>query len=73
MSVGIVQKWTVEFMAGLRHIHKAMITHADIKPDNVLVNDPKRAIALKICDLGSACDSFEKENHGYIVQLFPIL
>ncbi len=41
--------------------------HADIKPDNVLVNDPQKSSTLKICDLGSAMDSHEMEFTSYMV------
>ncbi|CAD7936681.1 unnamed protein product [Amoebophrya sp. A120] len=70
VSLGLAQQWTKQFMVGLRHIHRNGIIHADIKPDNLLVNDPNKQILLKICDLGSALDSHEVESNGYQVSRF---
>ncbi|KAI4145994.1 MAG: hypothetical protein LQ340_006079, partial [Diploschistes diacapsis] len=53
---------------GLTLLRKCNILHADLKPDNVLVND-SRAL-LKICDLGSASDASENEITPYLVSRF---
>lgn len=57
-------------MIGLRHMHRHGVVHADIKPDNLLVNNPlskDRNYVLKICDLGSALDNHELELTQYQV------
>jgi len=42
--------------------------HADIKPDNILVNEQKTV--LKLCDLGSASDASENDITPYLVSRF---
>jgi len=49
-------------------MRKLDVMHADLKPDNVLVNDAKTI--LKICDLGSASDTSEMEITPYLVSRF---
>ena len=53
---------------GLSLLRKCNILHADIKPDNVLVNDSQNM--LKICDLGSASDASENDITQYLVSRF---
>jgi serine/threonine-protein kinase PRP4 len=43
-----------QMFVGLGHMRKCSIIHADIKPDNILVNESRSV--LKICDLGTAID-----------------
>eukprot|EP00455_Lapot_gusevi_P020362 TRINITY_DN2161_c0_g2_i10.p1 TRINITY_DN2161_c0_g2~~TRINITY_DN2161_c0_g2_i10.p1 ORF type:complete len:210 (-),score=31.75 TRINITY_DN2161_c0_g2_i10:83-712(-) len=52
----------------LRHLKKCNIIHADIKPDNMLVND--KLNILKICDFGSATSVAEMEITPYLVSRF---
>jgi len=49
-------------------MRKANILHADLKPDNLLVNDARNI--LKICDLGSASDASENEITPYLVSRY---
>ncbi|MCO5593087.1 hypothetical protein L7F22_047093 [Adiantum nelumboides] len=49
-------------------MRKADVMHADIKPDNILVNESKTV--LKVCDLGSASDLTEMEITPYLVSRF---
>lgn len=49
-------------------MRKANILHADLKPDNLLVNDARHI--LKICDLGSASDASENEITPYLVSRY---
>ncbi|KAK8872952.1 kinase-like domain-containing protein [Apiospora arundinis] len=43
-----------QMFVALAHMRKCTIIHADIKPDNILVNESRNV--LKICDLGTAID-----------------
>jgi len=53
---------------GLNIKAKTNIMHADIKPDNILVNEQKTL--LKLCDLGSASDASENDITPYLVSRF---
>lgn len=57
-NVGINLKATktyaYQIFVALAHMRKCSIIHADLKPDNILVNETRNI--LKICDLGTAID-----------------
>ena len=55
-------------LIGLMRMAKCEIMHADIKPDNILVNKARNII--KICDLGSASKTSECEITPYLVSRF---
>ena len=48
----------IQLIDQIKHIHKAGLTHNDIKPDNIVVGDPHQADPrqgkLKIIDFGTA-------------------
>jgi len=52
LSITAVRSYTQQLMLALRHLKKCNILHADIKPDNILVDESK--FHLKLCDFGSA-------------------
>ncbi|KAF4428492.1 Serine/threonine-protein kinase prp4 [Colletotrichum fructicola Nara gc5] len=43
-----------QIFIGLAHMRKCSVIHADLKPDNILVNESRNV--LKICDLGTGID-----------------
>ena len=57
-NVGInlhgVRVYAYQIFVALAHMRRCSIIHADLKPDNILVNDNRST--LKICDLGTAID-----------------
>ncbi|KAH9430087.1 hypothetical protein MCOR02_009806 [Pyricularia oryzae] len=57
-NVGInlrgVRAYAYQIFLALGHMRRCSIIHADLKPDNILVNDQRNV--LKICDLGTAID-----------------
>lgn len=71
-AVGInlkaVRQYARQMFLGLSLMRKCNILHADLKPDNILVNEERTK--LKICDLGSAGDASENEITPYLVSRF---
>ncbi|CAK7270346.1 U4/U6 small nuclear ribonucleoprotein prp4 [Sporothrix epigloea] len=57
-NVGInlqgVRVYAYQIFVALAHMRRCSIIHADLKPDNILVNGNRST--LKICDLGTAID-----------------
>ncbi|KAF3938013.1 hypothetical protein ABW19_dt0209329 [Dactylella cylindrospora] len=68
INLRAVRTYAQQLFLGLTLLKKCNILHADIKPDNILVNDARNI--LKICDLGSASDSSENEITPYLVSRF---
>lgn len=52
LNIRAVRAYAQQLFTALNHLKKCNIIHADIKPDNIVVNEAKSI--LKICDLGSA-------------------
>ncbi|KAL8993655.1 MAG: hypothetical protein Q9169_006180 [Polycauliona sp. 2 TL-2023] len=68
INLKAVRAYAQQMFLGLSLLRKCNVLHADIKPDNVLVNESRNM--LKICDLGSASDSSENEITPYLVSRF---
>ncbi|XP_026190818.1 serine/threonine-protein kinase PRP4 homolog [Cyclospora cayetanensis] len=68
LNASAVHSYAKQLFIALRHLRKCKIMHADLKPDNILLND-KFAI-LKVCDLGSASDVTDNEVTAYLVSRF---
>lgn len=54
INLGATRTYAHQIFVALAHMRKCSIIHADLKPDNILVNDSRNT--LKICDLGTAID-----------------
>ena len=52
ININAVRSYSQQLLLALKLLRKCNIIHADIKPDNILVNESKSL--LKLCDLGSA-------------------
>jgi len=65
INVGAVHKFAKQMFVGLKHLKACQVVHADIKPDNILVNEKHNQI--KICDFGSASMIHECEITPYLV------
>ena len=52
----------------LKLLKKCQLLHADIKPDNILVNESKSM--LKLCDFGSGTNAKDAEITPYLVSRF---
>ncbi|KAL5963360.1 hypothetical protein TSMEX_008916, partial [Taenia solium] len=68
LHIAAVRSYTHQMLLALKLLRKCNILHADIKPDNVLVNESK--ITLKLSDFGSACSVQENEPTPYLVSRF---
>ncbi|CRG96197.1 serine/threonine protein kinase, putative [Plasmodium gallinaceum] len=68
LNATAVHCYTKQLFIALRHMRKCKIMHADLKPDNILINE--KFNALKVCDLGSASDISENEITSYLVSRF---
>lgn len=71
-NVGIhivaVRSYAQQLFYALKLLKRCNIIHADIKPDNILVNETKSI--LKLCDFGSASLVSENEITPYLVSRF---
>ncbi|CAO1630583.1 unnamed protein product [Sympodiomycopsis kandeliae] len=68
LNLGAVRAYTHQILLGLSLMKRAEVMHADLKPDNILVNENKTV--LKICDLGSASTLDEMQITPYLVSRF---
>ncbi|KAJ5950712.1 Serine/threonine protein kinase (Prp4) [Penicillium vulpinum] len=68
LNLRAVRAYGQQMFLGLSHLRRCNIVHADLKPDNLLVNEQRNI--LKICDLGSATLISENEMTPYLVSRF---
>ncbi|XP_002741641.2 serine/threonine-protein kinase PRP4 homolog [Saccoglossus kowalevskii] len=68
LHIKAVRSYSQQLLLSLKLLKRTNILHADIKPDNVLVNDSK--LVLKLCDFGSASHVADNEITPYLVSRF---
>jgi serine/threonine-protein kinase PRP4 len=68
IHIKAVRIYAQHLFLALSLLKKCGIIHADIKPDNMLVNETKNV--LKLCDFGSASDVSEADITPYLVSRF---
>lgn len=68
LNLQAVKTYAKQMFLALAHLKRENIIHADIKPDNILVNESKTF--AKLCDLGSATNTNEMEITPYLVSRF---
>lgn len=68
INLKAVRAYAHQMFLGLALMKKCNLMHADLKPDNVLVNENHSQ--LKISDLGSASDTSENDITPYLVSRF---
>eukprot|EP01027_Heterolobosea_sp_BB2_P010083 GEZU01014834.1.p1 GENE.GEZU01014834.1~~GEZU01014834.1.p1 ORF type:complete len:338 (-),score=103.46 GEZU01014834.1:162-1175(-) len=68
LSIEAVRLYAKQLFIALKHLMRAQIFHADIKPDNILMNERKNVI--KLADFGSASDASETGIAPYLVSRF---
>ncbi|KAI1454357.1 kinase-like protein [Annulohypoxylon moriforme] len=54
INLSATRAYAHQIFVSLAHLRRCSIIHADLKPDNILVNENRNI--LKICDLGTAID-----------------
>ena len=68
LHIKAVRSYVQQMLLALKVLKKSSIIHADIKPDNILVNETK--MTLKLADFGSASHVAENEITPYLVSRF---
>ena len=68
LSLTATKAYAKQLLMSLKLLKKTHILHADIKPDNILVNEAKTTVTL--CDLGAALDVKEMEVTEYMESRF---
>ncbi|XP_076350917.1 pre-mRNA processing factor 4 kinase [Tachypleus tridentatus] len=68
LHIKAVRSYSQQLLLALKLLKKCNILHADIKPDNILVNESK--LVLKLCDFGSASHVAENDITPYLVSRF---
>ena len=68
LSLDGVGHFTAQLLVALKHLKLNELLHADIKPDNVLVNE--KFSRVKLCDFGSAMEEWSTEITPYVCSRF---
>ncbi|KAF9889963.1 U4/U6 small nuclear ribonucleoprotein prp4 [Aspergillus nanangensis] len=68
LNLRAIRAYAQQIFLGLSLLKKCNILHADLKPDNLLVNEQRNI--LKVCDLGSASPATDNEITPYLVSRF---
>lgn len=68
LHITAVRSYARQLFRALRLLKKCQILHADIKPDNIMVNEQK--LVLKLCDFGSASYACDSDITEYLVSRF---
>ncbi|XP_047543723.1 serine/threonine-protein kinase PRP4 homolog [Vanessa atalanta] len=68
IHIKAVRSYTQQILLALKLLKKTGIVHADIKPDNILVNESK--LMLKLCDFGAASHVTDNDITPYLVSRF---
>lgn len=68
INLKAIRAYSQQLFMGLSLLRKCQYIHADLKPDNILVNEARST--LKICDLGSASPIAENATAPYLVSRF---
>jgi len=68
IQIDAIRIYARQLFTALRYMERLNIMHADLKPDNIVVNDKYNL--LKVCDFGSASNGDDNEITPYLVSRF---
>ena len=68
INLKAIRAYSQQLFLGLSLMKKCQYLHADLKPDNILVNENRNLV--KVCDLGSASPITENATAPYLVSRF---
>ncbi|GBP13897.1 hypothetical protein EVAR_10466_1 [Eumeta japonica] len=68
INISALVTYSKQLLLALKLLKKLKILHADIKPDNILVNEKRNVI--KLCDFGSASKADDNDLTPYLVSRF---
>jgi serine/threonine-protein kinase PRP4 len=68
INIKAIRAYAQQLFLGLSLLRKCQYLHADLKPDNILVNEARNVV--KICDLGSASPASENATAPYLISRF---
>ena len=54
LPLDLIRRISLQMLNGIHFLHKNMIIHADLKPENVLLKEANKS-GIKIIDFGSSC------------------
>ena len=54
VSMGLIRRFAIQLLQGLKYIRRHKIIHCDLKPENILLKTPNKS-GIKIIDFGSSC------------------
>ncbi|GMH38518.1 hypothetical protein BSKO_06402 [Bryopsis sp. KO-2023] len=68
LNIDAVGHYTAQLLVALKHLKNNKVLHADVKPDNILVNE--KFSRVKLCDFGSSMLQGDVEVTPYLVSRF---
>ncbi|KAI3378158.1 hypothetical protein SNEBB_009138 [Seison nebaliae] len=68
LNIKAVRLYCYQLLLALRHLRRCGVVHADIKPDNILINEARTV--LKLTDFGSACNLEKQDPTPYLVSRY---
>lgn len=68
LNMKALMSYSRQLLLALRLLKKIGIIHADVKPDNILINEKKNV--LKLCDFGSSTRVTDNDPTPYLVSRF---
>ena len=68
LEIKVIRQFTKQLFSALNVLRQAKIIHADIKPDNILINESQTIV--KLADFGSAADATENDITPYLVSRY---